>query len=420
MAIASFNPISFSAHFSVLQRVKCSVQPQAENWSLYPAPWNPLKISKRVFPGCFKMRLKAAELVPPPIDNDLHAILSNMGATISGDGTVQTFGNDDESLEAAESSVAVVEMSHFGRLRVTGEDRIRFLHNQSTADFQSEKEGQGCDTVFVTPTGRTVDLVTAWIMKSSVILFVSPTMRHTLQALLNKYIFFADKVEVEDITDKTHFFSLIGPHSHQVLDKLNLGAIKDQPYGTHMHYAVEGTPVTVGVGGGLAGPGYSFMLSTDTAGLVWEAIVDAGAVPMGSVAWEHLRVWQGRPVPGKELTDEFNALEAGLWRTISLTKGCYIGQETIARLITYDNVKQQLWGVHLDGPVQPNTVLYKEGVKVGKLTSCVEAKEGSQHKYTGLAYIRRQAGGAGLKVEIEEGISGVVVDVPFLTRSLPQ
>jgi folate-binding protein YgfZ len=181
-----------------------------------------------------------------------------------------------------------------------------------------------------------------------------------------RYIFFADKVEVEDITDKTHFFSLIGPHSHRVLDKLNLGAIKDQPYGTHMHYAVEGTPVTVGVGGGLAGPGYSFMLSTDTAGLVWEAIVDAGAVPMGSVAWEHLRVWQGRPVPGKELTDEFNALEAGLWKTISLTKGCYIGQETIARLITYDNVKQQLWGVHLDGPVQPNTVLYKEGVKVSK------------------------------------------------------
>ncbi len=59
-------------------------------------------------------------------------------------------------------------------------------------------------------------------------------------------------------------------------------------------------------------------------------------------------------------------------------------------------------------------------MQVGKLTSCVEAKEGSQHKYTGLAYIRRQAGGAGLEVEIEEGISGVVVDVPFLTRSLPQ
>ena len=51
--------------------------------------------------------------------------------------------------------------------------------------------------------------------------------------------------------------------------------------------------MTVGVGGGLAGPGYSFMLSTDTAGLVWEALLDAGAVPMGSKAWEQIRVWQG-------------------------------------------------------------------------------------------------------------------------------
>lgn len=59
-------------------------------------------------------------------------------------------------------------------------------------------------------------------------------------------------------------------------------------------FQVEGTPVTVGVGGGLAGPGYSFMLSTDTAGLVWEALLDAGAVPMGSKAWEQIRVWQGR------------------------------------------------------------------------------------------------------------------------------
>ena len=57
---------------------------------------------------------------------------------------------------------------------------------------------------------------------------------------------------------------------------------------------IEGTPVTVGVGSGLAGPGYSFLLSTDTAGLVWEAILNAGAVPMGAAAWEQLRVWQGK------------------------------------------------------------------------------------------------------------------------------
>lgn len=60
---------------------------------------------------------------------------------------------------------------------------------------------------------------------------------------------------------------------------------------------IEGTPVTVGVGSGLASPGYSFMLSTDTAGIVWEAILNAGAVPMGAAAWEQLRVWQGEFYP---------------------------------------------------------------------------------------------------------------------------
>jgi len=61
-----------------------------------------------------------------------------------------------------------------------------------------------------------------------------------------------------------------------------------------LKFQIEGTPVTVGVGSGLASPGYSFMLSTDTAGIVWEALLKAGAVPMGATAWEQLRVWHGK------------------------------------------------------------------------------------------------------------------------------
>nr|XP_024383690.1 putative transferase At1g60990, chloroplastic isoform X2 [Physcomitrium patens] len=346
------------------------------------------------------------------------AIISEMGAIFSEDGVVETFQNDKDALAAAENDVAVVEMSQIGRIRVTGEDRIRFLHNQTTADFQKLKDGEGCDTVFVTSTGRTIDLAKAWVMKNSVILFVSPSQRQSLCALLNKYIFFADKVEVEDITDKTYYFTLVGPNSSKVLDTLGLEAIKDKPYGSFMHYAIEGTPVTVGVGSGLASPGYSFMLSTDTAGIVWEAILNAGAVPMGAAAWEQLRVWQGRPAPGRELTSEYNALEAGLWHTISMTKGCYIGQETIARLITYDGVKQQLYTVHMNGYAEPETEITCNEARVGKLTSCVEAKEGSEHSHVGLAYIRRKSGGENLVVDIG-GVSGRVVEASFVKYALP-
>ncbi|MCO5574084.1 hypothetical protein L7F22_027861 [Adiantum nelumboides] len=73
----------------------------------------------------------------------------------------------------------------------------------------------GCDTVFVTPTARTIDLAAAWTMKRAVILFLSPNMRQSISKLLNKYIFFADKVDIEDITEKTHFFTIMGPKCDQ-------------------------------------------------------------------------------------------------------------------------------------------------------------------------------------------------------------
>ncbi|KAG6549511.1 hypothetical protein Mapa_008890 [Marchantia paleacea] len=359
----------------------------------------------------------ALELMPPPIDNDLHEIMRDMGAEIDDSGVVMTFGNDDEAIAAAEQGVAVVEMSHYGRLRVTGDDRLHFLHNQSTADFKLMKASQGCYTVFTTPTARTIDLAKAWIMTNSVILVLSPSTRKSIYDRLNKYIFFADKVEIEDITDKTYLFSITGPSSDELLRELNLEEIIGKPFGTHLHYAVEGTPVTIAVGSGFAGEGYSMLLSTSTAGFVWQTLLKSGAVPMGATAAERLRVLQGKPAPGSELTDDYNVLEAGLWRTISLTKGCYIGQETIAKLITYSGVKQELWGIELEAAVTPGTAIMLDGQKVGKLTSCTIGRDNLKH--FGLGYIKNKAGGAGIHVDVA-GVSGTVVDIPFITRSLPE
>ncbi|MBD0362306.1 MAG: folate-binding protein, partial [Coleofasciculus sp. C3-bin4] len=144
---------------------------------------------------------------------------------------------------------------------------------------------------------------------------------------------------------------------------------------------------------------------------LWKTLTAAGAIPMGDRVWEQLRIEQGRPTPDHELTDDYNPLEAGLWQTISFDKGCYIGQETIARLNTYKGVKQQLWGVRLSAPAEPGSVITVEGDKVGKLTSFTETDQGP----FGLAYIRTKAGGVGLKVQVAE-VEGEIVDVPFLTH----
>ena len=82
-----------------------------------------------------------------------------------------------------------------------------------------------------------------------------------------------------------------------------------------------------------------------------------GATPMGEVEWEMARILQGRPAAGKELTEQHIPLEAGLYHAVSLNKGCYMGQETLAKVHKLDAVKQQLKGLLLDGAVQPGTPL---------------------------------------------------------------
>lgn len=323
-----------------------------------------------------------------------------------------SFGNDSTAIQAAHEGVALCDRSHWGRIRVTEADRIRYLHNQSTNDFQRLKPGLGCDTVIVTSTARTIDLVTAYVLEDAVLLLVSPNRRQYLMDWLDRYIFFADRVQLTDVTNQTATFSLIGPESDALLDQLGAGTITGQLYATHQVVQIGGCEVRVAVGSGLAIPGYTLIVSAENAATVWSNIVQVGAVPLGDRAWQQLRIEQGRPAPDQELTEDYNPLEAGLWKTISFDKGCYIGQETIARLNTYKGVKQHLWGVRLSAPVELGSAIVVGDEKVGKLTSYTNTESG----FFGLGYVRTKAGGAGLKVQVGE-TEGEIVDVPFLTRS---
>lgn len=322
-----------------------------------------------------------------------------------------SFGNDSVALMAAQTGVAVCDRSHWGLIQVRDADRIRFLHNQSTNDLERRVPGEGCDTVMVTSTARTIDLVTAYITEDAVLLLVSPNRRQYLMEWLDRFIFYADKVQLQDVSKEKATFSLIGPESHTILHHLGAEDMTSQPYGNHKLLQLEDIEVRVAVGSGLAIPGYTLIVSAKGAVKLWSHLTQAGAVPLGDRIWEQLRIQQGRPVPDRELTDDYNPLEAGLWRAISFDKGCYIGQETIARLNTYRGVKQQLWGIRLSAPVQPGSVMTINDEKVGLLTSYTHTDQGC----LGLGYIRTKAGGVGLKVLLGE-TEGEVIEVPFLTH----
>ena len=328
---------------------------------------------------------------------ELKQIQEQLGATFDEAGVPLDFGNEERATVAVEKGIAICDRSGWGLFKITGEDRLRYLHNQSTNDFLKLQPGEGCDTVLVTSTARILDLATAYVTEDAVLLLVSPQRSERLLTWLDGFIFPFDKVELTDISAQSAVFSLFGRTS-ELLNKLASPALELSNLAEHQLVKIADVEVRVAVGSGLAVPGYTLIVDSASAGTVWSKLCEAGAVPVGDRLWSKLSILQGRPAPDRELTEDYNPLEAGLWQTISFDKGCYIGQETIARLNTYNGVKQKLWGIKLDRPVAPPTTITLGDRKVGVLTSYTDTAS----DYFGLGYVRTKAGGAGLQVQVGE------------------
>lgn len=342
----------------------------------------------------------------------LQTLQTQAGATFTPDSTIpQSFGNDPEAYAAAETGVILCDRSHWSLLEVSDRDRLQFLHNQTTNDLKTRQPGQSCQTVFVTSTARTLDLAIAYITEDSVLLLLSPGQAESLAQWLDRYLFPMDKVKIRDLSPEIACFTLVGAQSDQILQKANLTPPESEANATHHLVDFQDSQIRLATGSGLALPGYTLIAPQSHAAELWSTLHQAGAIPAGETVWEQRRIQQGRPRPGCELTEDYNPLEAGLMNAISFNKGCYIGQETIARLNTYQGVKQRLWGVRLNALVDSETTVTLNDSKIGILTSIAETPDG----ILGLAYIRSKAGGEGLKVQIENA-EAEVITVPFLSH----
>jgi tRNA-modifying protein YgfZ len=309
---------------------------------------------------------------------------------------------------AARSGVALYDQRHWGCIEVSDEHRLDFLHNQSTNGFKLLKLGAVCDTTFLTSTARTLDLATALVFDEKVQLLVSPEMASKLIAFLDRFIFFSDRVKLTDCSATIATFCLLGPNSAAVLKSLNLTV----PESGFVTVQIANVTVQIVAESGLGMPGLRLIMATEDRARVWD-VLSKLAVVMTDRTYDRLRIEQGRPMPGLELTEDYNPLDAGLWDTISFNKGCYIGQETIARLDSRDAVKLNLWGVKLDRPVALGSTVFSGEDKAGTITSLYKFDDGSA---IGLVYVRTKAGGAGLDVTIDSQKT-VLMDLPYPSRT---
>ena len=241
----------------------------------------------------------------------------------------------------------------FGRVRMTGGTRVDFVQRMSTGDMRGLQAGEGRATVFTTPIGRMVDHTIVLALEDSLLLLTGGGNQGKLIRWLRKYIFFNDDVQLADETGALPMIGLFGEGADEWADGVQPGASQ---WSLHQHRdgLVKARP--------LAGDGYYWIGPNPPIAQPQLPITD----------YESLRIAAGYPAFPNEIGEDYIPLEAGLLSAISFSKGCYIGQEIIARMESRGQLAKKLVRLSVtnggDG-VQPGDRLLAQSADVGGLTS---------------------------------------------------
>lgn len=323
---------------------------------------------------------------------------------------------------AAKKAVALADRSQVGRISMAGADCLDLLHRLSSQDLLKLQPGQGARTVLTSDKGRIVDLVTVLRLGDRLLLLTSPEQQHDALAWLDRYTFSEDSVAT-DVTPGTGLLALLGPRAPELLRTVSGLDVTPLPKYSHVAAAIKDVPVVLTRGAEPCDGVQVLVLEKDRVAEVRDALTAAGA-PLGIAAVGHgvydiLRIEAGLGVYGKELGEQYNPLEAQLRDSISFHKGCYIGQEVIARLDTYEKVQKLLVGLVLPpGGVSPTgTKLLADRKDVGLVTSATHSP--AMGRPIALAYVAMKHTRAGTRLSVEglDSDTAEVVDLPFATAA---
>ncbi|PKB65304.1 MAG: hypothetical protein BZY80_00560 [SAR202 cluster bacterium Io17-Chloro-G2] len=314
--------------------------------------------------------------------------------------TISTAANE---YLGATAGVAVHDISYVGRLHAIGEDALDLLNRLSTNKVDELASGQGAPTILTTDSGRILDLIQVVNMGDHTLMITSPELQQALIEWLDKYTIMED-LEVEDHTTRYAMLHLLGPHSRQWLEQtgsVDLASLS--PYGA-MPAKIAGVAVQVIDKPFGPLPGFALLLSNQDAPELWTHLMETGVTPMGTEAYETVRVENAVPAYGAEMGEPYNPLEAGLIGSIDFAKGCYIGQEVIARLDTYQKVQKHLMTLRFSAESTPmaGSGLVQDGRVIGRVTSLGSIPGGRDNGHVvGLGYVRKAFALEGTRLELE-------------------
>jgi folate-binding protein YgfZ len=312
----------------------------------------------------------------------------------------KTLRQDNSSgYQALVRGAALVDPVWLGRLLLSGADRRTYLQGLVTNDVDQLPPGNGCYTAMLNAQGRMLTDMHVFELGDRVLITLPAAVTASIREHLDRFIF-AEDVQVEDVSQSLAQIGVYGPRAREILNRAAIGAP---------------TPAVLssdeaGIGG------FDVFVDRASTAAVRDALAKGGAVPANEADVETVRIERGCPRWGADMNTDTIPLEAGIEdRAISRTKGCYVGQEVIVRVLDrgHGRVARRLVGLRFDPSAAvpaAGALITTGGRELGRVTSAVWSP--ALERPIALGYVHRDFVEAGTAVEVA-GAKATVADLPI-------
>lgn len=330
-----------------------------------------------------------------------------LAAVAAGVRTVPSFGDPAAEHRALTAACGLVDLGWLEGVRISGPDRHRFLNAYLTCDVAALEPGRGTYGFFTDGKGRVLADAAIAATPEDFHLLLPPGRSEPVVEQLSRFVL-ADRVDLE--RPQREVLGVVGPGAADVLGAAGLPAPATEWSGT----VGEDESLFVQRLGHRGAPAWAVVCEPGRDGELAGRLLRAGAVPAGWTALETLRVEAGEPRFGADFGPENLPQETGLEDAVSYTKGCYLGQEVVARLHYRGKPQRGLVGLEIeaDRPPEPGAELLLDGEQVGRLGSAAASLRWPG-RILGLAVVHRKAGGPGTELAISSGGGATVHALPW-------
>ena len=337
-------------------------------------------------------------------------------ADYRGATTAARFADPQQEFAALNSGCGIYDLGFRTRISLTGNDRVRWLNGMVTNNIRDLAAGHGVYAFLLNPQGRILGDMCAYNQGDSIIVETDRNQAEKIVATFDHYIIM-DDVEVTDISEQQTALGLSGPRSRAILNLAGIEVPNLQPLqmiAARCNCDCGCLQCTVIRGEEGPQESYEIWLAPKDVYKTWQALIAAGATPVGSEALEMLRIVAGIPLYGIDIRERDLPQETEQMRALDFNKGCYVGQEIVERIRSRGNVHRKFTGFLVEGSaaIAAGAKIISDEKEVGEVTSAATRHTPSGDKTLALGYIRREVGMPGREVTIGAA-KATVIQLPL-------